>query len=525
MSTDQHYILAIDLGTSGPKVALFTAQGELVGYEFEPTPYYLLPDGGAEQKPEEWWQAICSATRRLLSRGLAAPEEIAALCCTTQWSGTVAIDRDGTPLMNAIIWMDSRGAPYVRRVTGGRLSVEGYRVDKLYTWLRLSGGIPSHVGKDPIAHILYIRYEHPEIYARTYKFLEPKDYLNLRLTGVCAASYDSMTLHWVTDIRDLAHVDYSPVLLRMGTLEREKLPDLKPPLSVLGPLTKQAAEELGLSQDTQVVIGTPDIPSAAVGSGAVRDFEAHLYIGTSSWIACHVPFKKTDVLHNMASLPSAIPGRYLVTNEQETAGACLTFLRDNILYHQDELLSGNGTNDVYKIFDQIAARTPAGSEGLIFTPWLYGERAPIDDRSVRGGFFNLSLGATREHMIRAVLEGVAYNSRWLLGYVEKFAGQPFEALNVVGGGANSDIWCQILADVLGRKIRQVENPILANARGAAYLAAAALGYMTFDEISEKAHIKSTYLPNPEHQKVYDPLFKEFLQIYQRNKPIYAHLNR
>jgi len=518
-------ILAIDLGTSGPKVALYTAQGELLGYEFEPTRYYLMPGGGAEQKPEEWWQAICAATRRLLGRGLALPEQVAALCATTQWSGTVAVDRSGKPLMDAIIWLDTRGAPYVRRIVGGPLALEGYAPLKLFTWIRLTGGVPSQTGKDPIAHILYLKYERPEIYRQADKFLEPKDYLNLRLTGICATACDSITLHWVTDNRDLARVDYAPALLRLAGLEREKLPDLRPPSSILGHLTPQAAEELGLHPDVQVIIGTPDIPSAALGSGAVRDFETHLYIGTSSWIASHVPFKKTDLFHNIASLPSAIPGRYLVTNEQETSGACLTFLRDNILYHQDELLTEAGVPDVYKIFDQIAARAPAGSGGLIFTPWLYGERAPIDDHSVRGGLFNLSLQSTREHIIRAVLEGVAYNTRWLLGYVEKFIGRRLAAINAIGGGASSDIWCQILADVLGRTIRQMKDPILANARGAAYLAAVALGYTTFDEIANQAQVAHTYTPDPVNKPVYDALFQEFLQIYQRNKPIYARLNR
>ncbi len=521
----ESYLLAIDLGTSGPKVALFTSQCELLGYEFEPTPYYLLPKGGAEQKPEEWWQAICAATRRLLERDLAPREQIAALCCTSQWAGTVALDQNAEPLMNAIIWMDSRGAPHVKKINRGPLSVQGYAVDKLYTWIRLSGGIAANVGKDSLAHILFIKHELPEIYRKTYKFLEPKDYLNLRLTGKWATSCDTITLHWVTDNRDLSQVDYSPRLLKMATLERQKLPDILPPLSVLGNLTPGAAQELGLSDRVKVVIGTPDIPSAALGSGAVRDYEAHLYIGTSSWLACHIPHKRTDLFHNIASLPSAIPGRYLITNEQQTSGACLNFLRDNILYHQDELLSESGVPDVFKIFDQIAARAPAGSGGLIFTPWLYGERTPSDDRHVRGGLFNLSLSSTREHLIRSILEGVAYNTRWLLGYVEKLARQRMDPINAIGGGANSAIWCQILADVLGRTIHQMQDPILANARGAAYLAAASLGFMTFDEISERAYIQQTFTPDNENLPVYDRLFGEFLQIYKHNKPIYARLNR
>jgi xylulokinase len=240
-------IFAIDLGTSGPKVALFTTQGELLGYEFEPTPYYLSPNGGAEQKPEEWWQAICTAARRLLARNLAPPDQVVALCCTSQWSGTVAVDQDGAPLTDAIIWLDTRGASCVERICGGPLSMQGYALDKLFTWIRLTGGIPALAGKDSIAHILYLKHEHPEIYQQTYKFMEPKDYLNLRLTGVYAASYDSITLHWVTDNRDLSHVDYSPTLLRWATIEREKLPDLQAALEYPGASHAPGCKRAGLA--------------------------------------------------------------------------------------------------------------------------------------------------------------------------------------------------------------------------------------------------------------------------------------
>ena len=525
VSNHNQYILAIDLGTTGSKVALYTTHGELIDYDFEETGLYLLPGGGAEQSPEEWWFAIKKATHRLLAKELVPIKNITALCCTTQWAGTVAVDESGEPLMNAIIWMDSRGAPYNQQVSGGPLSIEGYAPWKLVSWMRLTGGAPGHAGKDPLGHILFIKNELPEIYAQTYKFLEPKDYLNMRLTGRFAASYDSITLHWLTDNRDLSQVDYSESLLRLTALEREKFPDLKQAKDILGPIKSEVAEELGLHQDIQVVMGTPDVPSAAIGSGAVRDFEAHIYLGTSSWIACHVPFKKTDIFHSIASLPSAIPNKYLVTNEQQTAGACLKYLRDNVLYHQDELLTEAGQPDVYKVFDQIVERTPAGSDRLIFTPWLNGERTPVEDRTIRGGLYNISLTTTREHIIRAVFEGVAYNANWLLGYVEKFIQRRLDVLNIIGGGANSKVWCQIFADILNRPIRQVKDPILANARGAAFLASVALGYMSFEDIPEHVQFTQTYTPNPDNRAVYDDLYRSYLNIYKQNSPIHARLNQ
>lgn len=522
---DERYILAIDLGTSSCKVALLSSRGQILGSASAPIPLILLLDGGVEQDPQAWWVAIKRATQELLSQGLVPPAAIAAVCCTAQWSGTVAVDGQGQPLRNAIIWMDARGARYVQQMTSGLLKVNGYGVDKLWHWLRRTGGIPTRSGKDPIAHILYLKHEEPAIYQQTYQFLEPKDYLNLRLTGKFAASKESITLHWVTDNRDIDRIDYDERLLRMATLERAKLPDLKRADELLGPIQPEVAAELGLSPATQVVMGTPDLHSAAIGSGAVSDYAAHLYIGTSSWLACHVPFKKTDVLHNMASLPSALPGRYLLINEQETAGACLTFLRDNLFYPADALASGAPPEDLYARFEEMVCSVPAGSSNLIFTPWLNGERTPIDDSAARGGFHNLSLHTTRAHLLRAIYEGVAYNSRWLLGYVEKFVGRRLQVIRLIGGGARSAAWCQICADVLNRPIAQVQNPVQANARGAGLLAALALGYLTPDEIADCVPITHTYEPNPQHRATYDRLFGEFVKLYQQNQGIYRRLNR
>ncbi|MCA9431741.1 MAG: FGGY-family carbohydrate kinase, partial [Candidatus Omnitrophica bacterium] len=367
--------LAIDLGTSGPKVGLVSELGAVLGYEFEETPLILLPHGGAEERSGDWWEAIDQCVRRLLDRDFAPREQVGAVVCTGQWSGTVAVDSEGRPLMNAITWMDSRGQSYAKKFTGGLIKIEGYGVGKILKWLRKTGGIPSHSGKDSISHILYIQHELPEIYEKTACFLEPKDYLNLCLTGHCAASYDSMALHWITDNRDINNIDYDDGLIRAFGVDRGKLPDLKGATDILGSLKPELAERWGLSKEVQVVMGTPDVHSATIGSGAVRDFDTHLYVGTSSWITCHVPRKKTDIIHQIAALPAAIPGRYMLTNEQESAGSCLTFARDILL----------GGEQNYRELNDLAAKATAGSDKVIFTPWLYGERAPVSDRTIRGG--------------------------------------------------------------------------------------------------------------------------------------------
>ena len=519
------YILAIDLGTSGSKTALANAAGEIIDFDFQAVPLQLLPGGGAEQNPDDWWDAVINTSKALIAKNLVPVEKIVAVCASTQWAGTVAVDKEGNHLMNSIIWMDSRGAEYVKELIGGPIKIEGYSLPKLIKWIRLTGGAPSTSGKDPVGHILLIKNEYPDVYQKTYKFLEPKDYINLRLTGKFAASFDSITDHWVTDNRDLSKIDYHKGLLKLTSLEREKLPDLLQSIDILGPLKKEVAKELGLREDVQVVMGTPDIMAAALGSGAVRDGEGHIYIGTSSWIAAHVPFKKTDLFHSMASIPCAIPGRYFLVNEQETAGGTLNFLRDNIIYHKDALLEEEAQPDLFKVFDKVVEDVSAGSNKVIFTPWLNGERTPVDDNTIRAGFHNLSLQSTRGDMIRSVFEGVAFNQKWVLKYVEKFVGHRMDYLHIVGGGGASDVWCQIHADILDREIRQVVDPIQANARGAAYIASVGLGYMSFEDIHKHIQIKNTYQPNPGNRKIYDELFAEFLAIYDNNKKMYARLNR
>ena len=522
ISSSKKYILAIDHGTSAMKVALADQCGEILAFDYEDTPLYLFPDGGAEQDPDEWWAALVKSTRRLLGQNLVPVDDIVAVCVSSQWSGTVAVDKNGDHLHNAIIWMDSRGEPYIKKKNTGIINISGYGIMNILRSLRISGGAPASSGKDPIAHILFLKSEYPDVYNATYKFLEPKDYINLRLTGEFAASYDSIMLHWVTDTRDINNVHYSPYMIKKMGIDKDKLPKLMSSVDILGPLKSEVAAEIGLREETQVVVGSPDLQSAVIGSGAVLDYEGHIYIGTSSWITCHVPFKKTDISHNMASVPSSIPGKYFIANEQESAGACLTFLRDKVFYTDDETKKGNP--DVYQEFDEIVQVSPPGSNGLIFTPWLYGERTPVEDHTLRGGFHNMSLHVNKEDMVRAVFEGVAFNTRWLFELVEKFIKRKMNPVNIIGGGGQSDIWCQIFADVLNRTIRQVKDPILANARGAAFIAASSLGFCTFDDIPSLIQYSNTFEPNPDNRELYDTLFKEFLNIYKNNKSMNKRLN-
>ncbi len=523
-SADRH-VLAVDLGTSGVKVALITIEGRVTAWESEPVALHVLPGGGAEQRPDDWWEGLVAAAGRLLRSRPAAAREIAAVCCSTQGEGTVPVDRGGRPLMNAILWMDMRGAPALARQFRGAVNYSGLSVSRIRRWIRLTGGMPSPTGKDPAAHMLLVRDAFPEVYEQTFKFLNVLDYLNLRLTGRFVATGDSILTSWVTDNRRSDRIRYHDGLVRDCGIDADKLPEIVACTEVLGPLSGEAAAALGLPATTPVVAGAIDNTAAAIGSGAVDDFAAHLYVGTSSWLAAHVPFKKTDLFSGIASVPCAVPGRWLLTALQATAGGNLTFLRDNVLYHHDELLTDEQVPDVFKIFDRMAERVPAGSNGVIYTPWIYGERAPVDDRSLRAGLYNLSLDTTREDIVRAFLEGVALNTRWLMKPVEKFLGRPLNALNLAGGGGQSAVWSQIFADALGVEVRQVRDAIQANARGAAWIAAVGLGEIAFRDLPGLVGIAEVFEPQAANRAVYDERFAAFLEIHKRLRKLYRRLNR
>src|SRR5271170_1583912 len=279
-STTPH-VLAVDLGTGGPKVAVLAATGRVVSHGFQAVGIDLTDDGGAEQSPQAWWDAIVASTRQALVDSGVAPADVVGIGCTSQWSGTVPVDDGGAAIGPAITWMDSRGARAVRETVRGALNVQGYSASKLAKWVRRTGGIPSLSGKDPVGHIHFLRRQRPDVYVAAAVFLEPVDYLNLRLTGLARASYDSITLHWVTDNRDIGAISYDDSLIALAGRERSMLPDLVPTGSVLGGLAAAAGAELGLLPGTPVVAGTGDLHSAAVGSGAVNDFAGHLYMGTS----------------------------------------------------------------------------------------------------------------------------------------------------------------------------------------------------------------------------------------------------
>jgi xylulokinase len=304
---------------------------------------------------------------------------------------------------------------------------------------------------------------------------------------------------------------------------------------VLGQLLPEVAGELGVADGVPVVCGIPDLHAAVVGSGAIAPYDTHIAISTTAWISARVPFKRTDIVHQIATVPGIDAAHPIVVNNQETGGAALHWLREQIVAPDDGLLGGGSgigaegaaAEGLAPSFDdllRLAGRAPAGCEGVLFMPWLNGERSPAEDKTVRAGWLNLSLRTDRAMLVRSVLEGVAYNARWLFDAYEKFLRRPVPKVRLLGGGAQSDLWCQIYADVLGRPVEQVADPRNAQLRGVALWARICLGELTLDDVPALVPAPERFSPTPD-AVVYARSYAEYRKLFGGLKGMYHRLNR
>jgi xylulokinase len=464
MSGETELCLSIDLGTGGPKVGLVTLDGEVVAHEVHHVTTHFGDDGAATQDAEEWWAIIRDATKRLLATSSVAPSQIRAVAVTGQYASTVPVDADGVPTGPCLTWLDTRGGHHSRKAVGGPFL--GYKARTVLRFVKKTGGAPSTAGADPIGQMLTLLHDHPDVVAASRWFMEPVDYLTMRFSGQASATHASRLATWMTDNRHLTTYEYDRQLLALVGLDASYLPPLLPFGSIVGAVTSSVAEELGIAPDAVVITGIPDLHAAAIGAGATNLYDTHLALSTTSWISCPVPKKKTDVNHSIAAVPGLTNDSYVVINSQDTGAKALEWLQG--------VLAGSGTCLSFEEMTTLAATSPPGAHGVLFTPWLAGERSPIDNKRIRAGFTNLSVTTTTADLVRAVMEGVAANSAWLFKYVEKFAGRSLSPIRLLGGGAQSTLWCQIYADTLGREVEQVPEPLLAQMRGAALLASVAL---------------------------------------------------
>lgn len=525
------YALTYDVGTTGVKSCLFAVTDtiELIASAMEGYELYVLPDGGAEQDPREWWAAMCHTTKELLEKSKIDPKEISGVSFCSQMQGLVLVDKDGEPVRRAMSYMDQRARAELKKGMANGLQVAGANVFKLLKSLKYTGAVAASV-KDPVWKYKWVEAHEPENFKRVHKWLDVKEFLICKMTGEFIMTEDSA---FAALLYDIHKKDWSAPVCKMLGVNMEHLAPICKSTDKVGVVTAKAAAELGLAEGTAVFGGGGDASLIGVGAGSVEVGDTHIYSGTSGWVSTIVDKSVVDATAMIAAIVGAQSGKYNYFAELETAAKCVEWVKDHlaldeidIYLHKNDVAESPEVEwtSLYDYMMDVVATVPAGSGGVVFTPWLHGNRCPFEDPNSRGMFFNISLETGKSELIRAVLEGVCFHMRWMLETQDKKV-KTADTIRFVGGGALSNLTCQILADCTGRTVETVESPQNIGAVGAAVVVATGLGLI--DDISDAKKLipaKKTFNPNPKDKAVYDRNFEVFKNLYKANKKNFAALN-
>jgi len=525
---EKNLILAIDVGTTETKAVLVGPDGYIDSRQMSCALSY--PEHACvEQSPDELAGAIYGTAREVLAAHPECLPRLAAMAFTSQMQNSIPLGKDGRPLMNSMTWMDERAAAFVREeLLRGIVKIEGYPLSRILRFIPITGGMPGTTGKDTVCKIAWLKKNRPEIYDATHKFLDVKDYAVFLATGNYVTSYDMAYVTWLMNTRgDQAAWHWSGRIHRMFGLDPGKMPELRASTAMAGKVTGEFSAKTGVPEGLPVVNGSGDMLTSAIGSGAIEPGRIHVNIGTAGWVATHHPKKTIDMAHYVGTTASGMPGVFLIISKQETLGAALDWIK-GILY-PSRFTREMSARDVYEDLDREAAQSPAGANNVIFTPWLFGERSPVNNPYLRGQIFNFGMDTVRADLLRAAMEGVSYNIRWGMEYVEKLsrkASKPSpEAVRLIGGASKSDIWCRIFADVLQKPVVQMKNPQMASALGVAATAMVALGiYREFADIERILEKGNTYTPDPGTAAVYDRLYGQYKALYKNNRAAFNTIN-
>jgi xylulokinase len=503
----RQYILAHDLGTSGNKATLFSLDGRLEGSVVKDYPTYYPHDGWVEQDADDWWKAVCESTKTLLEKTGASPSDIACVSFSGAMMGCLIVDKGGRPLRNMLIWADTRSSKQERFMID-RVDIEkGYRI----TGHRLSASYSA-------AKLLWIRDNEPELYEKAAFMLHAKEYIILKLTGEAVTEYSDGSS---TNLLDIGKKKWSDELLDAFGIRKSLLPDLHPSTHIAGRVTTEAANLCGLMEGTPVVIGGGDGSCACVGAGVVREGKAYNVVGSSSWIsmAASEPYFDPEMrTFNWVHLDENL---YTPCGTMQAAGYSYAWFRD-ALCGEERSAGKLAGKSAYRLIDAQVNESPAGAGGLLFLPYLLGERSPLWDHDARGAFVGLGISSKKGDMARAVLEGVAFNLRMILEILGNYT--KVGDLVMIGGGTKGDVWLQILADVWRHPLMVPQYLEEATSIGAAICGGIGIGAYPDFLVAEKFNPPVRVIePDESKSDIYDKLYKIFGEAYLRLKPIYKSL--
>ena len=487
------YILAYDFGTSGAKCALVSLQGQLLYAATAGYPLYTdTGEGHAEQDPADYWAAACRTAADVLTGAGIAPEDIAGIAFGTLWKGIIPIDAEGNVLRRSILWLDRRAGAQAQRIN------EHF-------------GASSYGASDYWPKLLWLREHEPHIIEKAAHILEVNAFLKYKATGQLAVDISNNYVHSFDPKTDA----FYERLFAFMDIPREKFPGYVPASRQVGTVTEQAAKELGLVPGIPVFAGNNDIQGVTVGAGRSAIGDVHAYFGSSGWIGFVVPHRQ-----KFTSSPFDTTKDVFMAG-MKSVGLSQNWVARN-LYAEEYSRLGD---DVFRLMDKDVAQICPGAEGVLATSWLYGENPPHADLTMGASFLNLKHYHTRAHMARAMLEGICFHLKQQMLYACRIEDCPVPpVIHAVGGGACSDVWMQILADVLNIPVRVPENPRHAGAVGTACCAMIGLGlWEDYETLAKTLPMGKTFIPDPAAVAVYEKTFAVYEQLYQALKPIYTQL--
>ena len=503
---EKEYLIAYDVGTSGTKASLFSVDGSLVTSSTEPYDVYFEGGGVCEQDPDDWWRAVVDATGKLTA-GIDA-SAVRAVSFSGQMMGCTFVDRDKKPLRRSIIWSDTRSTPQEEQLVERIGAVRGYEL----TGHRLSCSYS-------LTKLMWVRDHQPDIYEKTYKVLNAKDYIILKMTGAFVTDYSDGSS---TNGMDIKKRVWSDELFEAAGIDKSKMPELHQSTDIAGTLTAEAASVLGLSEGIPVVCGGGDGPCATLGAGCIHDEQFYLTFGTSAWIAGTVREVIPDPDRILFTFAHVIPERYSATGTMQAAGASYSYMRNTFCGQELERAKKEGVG-VYDLLNKMIESSPVGAKNLLYLPYLTGERSPRWNPLASGSFVGMTMEHDRSDYLRATIEGVAMNLGVILRSFRSYT--DISELILTGGGAKGDIVTGILADVLGCAIIRPDHVEEATSMAAAVLAGIGSGiYSDFEIINSYLKFREPVMPNPGNQALYEERMKVFDDVYYALEPLFPEIS-
>ena len=500
------YLLAHDIGTSGDKAALFSADGRLIASKMVPYETFYAEGGAIEQNPQDWWQAVCRATRAVTAK--IDPAQIAAVCFGGMGHCCTCLDEQGNFLAPSLLWSDSRSGQEqaeLEAAFGAKRCYEltGHECSTAYT----------------ITKLMWVKKYWPEVYRKTHKVLTAKDVIVYRLTGRMCTDYSDACGYMAYDYKKMA---WDPEIIRAAGLRQELFPEIVSGREVAGYVTRQAAAETGLAEGTPVVPGGMDGQVANIGAGTLGETNFHL--GTSTTARLHVPADITDPEERYEFWAGIQPGTGDLAGTMNAFGGSIAWMRQNLCDREEKLAAQAGA-PIFDFLAERAAESPVGARGLIFLPFLQGERTPYFDAKAKGCFLGLSMHHTDADLKRAVFEGAVLHLAMMMEDLAELSGRPApKTASVAGGAAGSDLVCQMMADAMGCRMLRLDVGGEVGSLGAAVCGGVGVGiYPDFSAANEFLSVEREFEPNLRHTQLYREKLELYRKCYPALKEIFAKL--